>query len=237
MHVGILLYEMKRCSSAPGLSAIQTSRHSLIKLCRLLAIFIILCDRRKSNVDLSVCDECVNSVNLFSCVIIMRARRLFSHTHSPNGCLHLQTPHQFLKILDYVCTAFFSLELITRVAFSPSKRQFFTTVMNIIDILALLPLYVQNFLELTDGYSCLGTNRVFVETIFILRIIRIFRIFHILKHYKALKILLHAIKASIQELLMLAIFLFIGMLIFSTMIFYAEGPNPFIVSDEKVSAH
>ena len=106
--------------------------------------------------------------------------------------------------------------------------------MNIIDILALLPLYVQDFLQLTDGFSCLGTNRAFIETIFILRIIRIFRIFHILKHYRALKILVHAIRASVNELLMLAVFLLIGMLIFSTIIFYAEGPDPFAVTHEKV---
>ena len=130
-----------------------------------------------------------------------------------------------LKVLDYICTAFFSVELVVRIAFSPDKKEFFTSPMNIIDILALLPLYVQDFLEFTDGYSCLGTNRAVLETIFILRIIRIFRIFHILKHYKALKILVHAIKASMHELLMLAIFLFIGMLMFSTMIFYVEGPG------------
>ena len=47
-----------------------------------------------------------------------------------------------------------------------------------------------------------------------------------MKHYKALKILVHAIKASVQELLMLAIFLVIAMLVFATLIFYAESPNP-----------
>lgn len=98
--------------------------------------------------------------------------------------------------------------------------------MNIIDILALLPLYVQNIFEITDRYNCLRSHRAVIETIFILRIIRISRIFHILKHYKALKILVYAIKASVQELLMLSIFLFISMMIFSTMIYYAERPGP-----------
>ena len=39
------------------------------------------------------------------------------------------------------------------------------------------------------------------------------------------QVLVYAIKASIQELLMLFIFLLIGMLIFSTMIYYAERKN------------
>lgn len=39
------------------------------------------------------------------------------------------------------------------------------------------------------------------------------------------QVLVYAIKASIQELMMLFIFLLIGMLIFSTMIYYAERKN------------
>ena len=128
----------------------------------------------------------------------------------------------FLEILDYICTIFFTIELIVRVIFAPNKRKFFRSPMNIIDILALLPLYVQITLDKTEEGHSLKNHRAVIETIFILRIIRIFRIFHLVKHYKALKILVHAIKASIHELLMLSIFLFIAMLVFSTLIFYAE---------------
>jgi voltage-gated potassium channel Kch len=130
----------------------------------------------------------------------------------------------FLAYLDYICTAFFTVELIVRVLFAPNKLAFFRSFMNIIDIVALMPLYVQIVLDLTDQYYCLKNDRAVLETIFVLRIIRIFRVFHLVKHYKALKILVHAIKASIQELLMLSIFLFIATLVFSTLIFYAERP-------------
>ena len=138
------------------------------------------------------------------------------------GPQFMTKPATFLVVLDYVCTAFFTLELIIRIVFAPNKIQFFRSPMNIIDILALLPLYVQIILDKTDEYNCLRSDRAVVETIFVLRIIRIFRIFHLVKHYRALKILIHAIKASIQELLMLCIFLVIAMLVFSTLIFYAE---------------
>ena len=131
-----------------------------------------------------------------------------------------------LEYLDYVCTAFFTLELIIRLIFAPNKLNFIRDLMNIIDILALLPLYVQIIMEQTDKFNCHVNNRAVLETIFILRIIRIFRIFHLVKHYRALKILIHAIRASVQELLMLSIFLVIAMLVFATLIFYAErDPN------------
>ena len=62
-----------------------------------------------------------------------------------------------------------------------------------------------------------------LETIFILRIIRIFRIFHMVRNYKALTILLHSIRASRHELMMLSIFLLITMVVFATLVFYAES--------------
>ena len=132
----------------------------------------------------------------------------------------------YLEYLDHACTSFFTLELIVRVTFAPNKLRFIRSPMNLIDVAALLPLYVQIILGFTDEHSCLRTNRAVIETIFVLRIIRIFRIFHLVKHYKALKILVHAIRASIQELLMLSIFLIIAMLVFATLIFYAERPHP-----------
>ena len=79
-----------------------------------------------------------------------------------------------------------------------------------------------NVFEVVDPHNCLKNSRTVIEVIFVLRIIRIFRIFHLVKHYKALQILVHAIRASVQELLMLSIFLLIAMLVFSTLIFYAE---------------
>lgn len=137
----------------------------------------------------------------------------------------IRVPHFFLEYLDYICTVFFTVELVIRIIFAPCKATFFRSLMNLIDIMALLPLYVQFVLEFLDWQKCLRSHRAVVELIFILRIIRIFRIFHLVKHYKALKILVHAIRASIQELLMLSIFLVIAMLVFSTIIFYAERPT------------
>ena len=94
--------------------------------------------------------------------------------------------------------------------------------MNIVDLLALVPLYMQFVLNSDAFQFCYVNERLVFEIMFILRIIRMLRIFHLVRHYQALQILLYALKASLQELLMLGIFLFIGMLIFATMIYYAE---------------
>ncbi|NP_001191593.1 noninactivating potassium channel [Aplysia californica] len=138
----------------------------------------------------------------------------------------VMTSHEALNTLDIICTVFFTLELILRFIFAPDKRKFIFSLMNVIDLLALVPLYVQVIFTKSDNMqACYLNERFVIEIMFILRIIRMFRIFHLVKHYQALKVLVYAIKASIQELLMLFIFLLIGMLIFSTMIYYAERKN------------
>ena len=53
--------------------------------------------------------------------------------------------------------------------------------------------------------------------------IRIFRIFKLTRHNNGLKILSHTIRASAKELLLLIMFLAIAMLVFASLIYYAES--------------
>ncbi|GAB1599740.1 voltage-gated channel Shaw-like [Argonauta hians] len=145
--------------------------------------------------------------------------------------LQVMQSHDALNVIDVICTIFFTLELIARFIFAPHKFKFVRSIMNVIDLLALVPLYVQVILHSTDPEFCYLNERLVMEIMFILRIIRMFRIFHLVKHYQALKILVYAMKASIQELLMLAIFMIIAMLVFATMIYYAERKDATNASD------
>ena len=139
--------------------------------------------------------------------------------------------HKALNVLDIICTVFFTLELIVRFIFAPNKLTFVRSIMNILDLLALVPLYVQVIFEHSSLKACYLNERLVVEILFILRIIRMFRVFHLVKHYQALNVLVCAMKASLQELLMLLIFLMIGMLVFATMIYYGERKDVVTPSD------
>ena len=86
--------------------------------------------------------------------------------------------------------------------------------MNWIDLGAVLPFYIQLFLSSSD-----------LKTIIVLRVvrlIRVFRIFKLSRHSYGLQILGHTLRASFSELFLLAFFLSIGVIIFSSIIFYAE---------------
>lgn len=152
---------------------------------------------------------------------------------SPNGNIMqaMMQPNAGLNTLDIICTVFFTIELIVRFIFAPEKIRFIKSMMNIIDCLALVPLYMQLVFNSIDLGLCYANERLIIEVMFLLRIIRMFRIFHLVKHYQALKILIYALRASVQELLMLAIFLLIGMLIFASLLYYAERKDAINPSD------
>ncbi|XP_021347952.1 potassium voltage-gated channel subfamily C member 3-like [Mizuhopecten yessoensis] len=155
--------------------------------------------------------------------------------NSTGGCegagAQVMTQNEALNILDIICTVYFTIELAIRFCFAPGKIKFVRSMMNVIDLLALVPLYMQLIFNTNELQSCYVNERLVIEIMFLLRIVRMFRIMHLVKHYQALKILVYALKASVQELLMLAIFLLIGMLVFASMIYYAERKDAVRPSD------
>ncbi|XP_060596170.1 potassium voltage-gated channel protein egl-36-like [Ruditapes philippinarum] len=190
-----------------------------------MAIFGII---SLSFVVLSILGFCLETLPYLRPVNVTLAGNMTGKCEGKNITVnYVLQPNEILNILDIICTTFFTAELIVRFIFSPDKFRFIRNAMNIIDLLALVPLYMQLILN-TDAFKfCYMNERVIFEIMFILRIIRMFRIFHLVKHYQALQILVYALKASIQELLMLLIFLLIGMLVFATMIYYAEREDAF----------
>ena len=65
----------------------------------------------------------------------------------------------------------------------------------------------------------------------LIRVARVFLIFRLARHYTGLRILLLALRASVKEMMLLGVFMTIGMMIFSTLIYYAELNNPSIFPD------
>ncbi|KAI8789378.1 potassium voltage-gated channel protein Shaw-like [Biomphalaria glabrata] len=129
-------------------------------------------------------------------------------------------PHDAMTILDYISAGFFTIEYLGRFYFAPRKCQFLQQPLNIIDILCLLPHFVSIIMKSVDPTE--KSSQV-IKTVLALRIIRVLRIFKLMKHYTAFKILVYTIKVSTKELLLMVIFLFTGVLLFASVIFYAEN--------------
>ncbi len=132
-------------------------------------------------------------------------------------------PHWVLEYIDTFCTWFFTVEFLIRLTAAPNRVNFLKSVMNIIDILCVLPMWIKYI-----TYNMM-VDRSWLPIFFIimmLRVLRICRVLRLARHYTGVKILLLALKASLKELAMLMIFVFIVILIFAVVIYYAEFTQP-----------
>ncbi|RVE68998.1 hypothetical protein OJAV_G00073380 [Oryzias javanicus] len=138
----------------------------------------------------------------------------------------------WLTYVEGVCVIWFTIEVMARVIFCPDKAEFFRSALNIIDFVAIVPFYLEVALS---GLSS-KTAKDILSFLRVVRFVRILRIFKLTRHFVGLRVLGHTLRASTNEFLLLIIFLALGVLIFATMIYYAEriGADP---DDPTAAAH
>ncbi|XP_077785191.1 A-type voltage-gated potassium channel KCND3 isoform X2 [Podarcis muralis] len=115
--------------------------------------------------------------------------------------------------LDTACVMIFTVEYLMRLFAAPSRYRFIRSVMSIIDVVAIMPYYIG--LVMTDNEDVSGA---FVT----LRVFRVFRIFKFSRHSQGLRILGYTLKSCASELGFLLFSLTMAIIIFATVMFYAE---------------
>lgn len=127
-------------------------------------------------------------------------------------------------LIETICIIWFSTELLVRFFASPLKGAFLKDVMNIIDIVAIIPYFITlaTVVAEEEGEVMVvpaetlsphekGSNQAMSLAILrVIRLVRVFRIFKLSRHSKGLQILGRTLKASMRELGLLIFFLFIG---------------------------
>ncbi|XP_019952137.1 potassium voltage-gated channel subfamily A member 10 [Paralichthys olivaceus] len=160
-------------------------------------------------------------------------------TQTINGTQDSSAPHPASKdimayitdpffIVETICIIWFCFEVGVRFVVCPSKSDFFNNIMNIIDIVSIIPYFVTLGTELAttpDDDMNSGQN-MSLAILRIIRLVRVFRIFKLSRHSKGLQILGQTLKASMRELGLLIFFLFIGVILFSSAIYFAEVDEP-----------
>ena len=126
--------------------------------------------------------------------------------------------------LELGCIAWFTVEYFLRFVSSPNKCNFAKSFLNIIDLLAILPYFITVSMWKSGDTTRLSVLRA-------VRLIRVFRIFKLSRYSLGLQILGQTLKASIRELAMLILFLLLGVVLFSSAMYYAEqGGNDMFTS-------
>ncbi|XP_033928259.1 potassium voltage-gated channel subfamily A member 7 [Melopsittacus undulatus] len=127
-------------------------------------------------------------------------------------------------LVETVASAGFSLELLVRLAASPSKAAFFRSAMNLIDLLAIAPYFVALGTELARRGG-LAQPAMALAVVRVVRLVRVFRVFKLSRHSTGLQILGQTLKASMRELGLLIFFLLIGVVLFASAVYFAEAED------------
>ena len=126
------------------------------------------------------------------------------------------------EIVEAICISWFTFEYIVRCWSAPNKKRFFKSVLNFIDILSLIPYFLNLFFSQFLQFNIENFNNA-RQVLQVFRVLRILRIFKLARHSTGLIALGYTLKKSYKELGMLILFLIIAVLLFSSLAYFAEN--------------
>ncbi|XP_074107356.1 potassium voltage-gated channel protein Shaw [Cotesia typhae] len=148
-------------------------------------------------------------------VITTNAIRKGNHTK-----MHIEKEHTNAHVaffyVEALCNGWFTIEFLTRITASPNRCEFIKSSVNLIDMIATLSFYIDLALQKFASHL---ENADILE---FFSIIRIMRLFKLTRHSSGLKILIQTFRASAKELTLLVFFLVLGIVIFASLVYYAE---------------
>lgn len=125
-------------------------------------------------------------------------------------------PNAF-KIADTICVMIFLIEFCISLYAAESRLKHLRSLNTVVDALAILPYFTNIAVEALSN-----SNNAEVQALVILRVFRIFRVFKLMRISERLQNLAKSLRASAPDLLFLCFTIFLGVLTFSSIIFYME---------------
>ncbi|XP_053427028.1 potassium voltage-gated channel subfamily V member 2 [Nycticebus coucang] len=139
-----------------------------------------------------------------------------------------------LEHVEMLCIGFFTLEYLLRLASTPDLRRFTRSALNLVDLVAILPLYLQLLLESVTGEDQqhgqtagrVGRVGKVGQVLRIMRLMRIFRILKLARHSTGLRAFGFTLRQCYQQVGCLMLFITMGIFAFSAAVYSVEHDVP-----------
>ena len=135
----------------------------------------------------------------------------------PTQSLRNPGPKELLNIIEALCVIFFTCEILLRFWSCPSRLYFFSEPFNVIDILAILP----NFIEIMVK-ALVEDENLNADFLTVLRIFRIAKIVRLSRRSVKIRLLFRTLAKSGNAFTLLFVVIAFATLLFGTLIYYAE---------------
>ena len=145
----------------------------------------------------------------------------------------------WLFALNAMTILWFSVDVVLRMVSWPKFVNYWKDYMNLLDIVSVLPFYIEIIQLLTTSYSEGATftnQRPDYDFLRALRLIRVVRVFKFVRHSESMMVILKAVVKARHELLVLFVSIFLFVITFGSIMFYLEhipedqeppeGPRP-----------
>lgn len=121
---------------------------------------------------------------------------------------------QYFSQSELFCVSVFAVEYVTRFIVTPDKKIVFVmNPFNIIDLLAILPFFIELFVD---------TKTLDLRLLRAIRLVRIFRLFKVGKYSTHTQLITRALGRSTEALTLLVFFLGIAIILFATLMYTVE---------------
>jgi len=185
-------------------------------------------------------------VAIVSCIFVVVSTLCLIFSTLPafqpqEGSDEISREEYFFEVAEAVFVGWFSFEYVIRFIAAPRKWAFVKGIMNIIDLLGILPYFMSLVLSLVtvngpekDEQTKYQSEMRRIAQIF--RIMRILRIFKLARHITGLQTLGRTLQHSYKELGLLMLVVIMGMLIFSGMAYVGEKDEKGTMIDSMPTA-
>ncbi|XP_029442481.1 potassium voltage-gated channel subfamily V member 2-like [Rhinatrema bivittatum] len=141
-----------------------------------------------------------------------------------------------MEHVEGLCVAFFTAEYLVRLLSAPDPKRFLKTALNFVDLVAILPFYVQmvfeHFLEEVDLHlrhndiekmERVGQLGKVLKTV---RLLRVLRILKLARHSTGLRAFGFTLRQCYQQVFCLFLFIAMGIFAFSSLMHSVEHDHP-----------